>query len=86
MANSRIIAISSLRELELTFHWKSLKEVTNPEIDGPVYLKGNQNTQEVLIRTENGLGEGILIGCHYFSEKFDIKMLGPLPLNFFKIK
>ena len=33
--------------------------------NGSVYLKGNQKTGNVFVRSEDGLGEGILITCQY---------------------
>ena len=33
--------------------------------DGSVFLKGNQKTGNVYMRSENGLGEGILLTCQY---------------------
>ena len=42
-----------------------------------------QKTGNVYIRSENGLGEGILITCQY-DEKFkESSTFGPLPLDFF---
>jgi len=52
--------------------------------DGCVFLKANQKTGNVFIRSENGLGEGILITCQYDQDAEEINTIGPLPLNFFK--
>ena len=56
--------------------------------DGSVFLKGNQKTGNVYIRSENGLGEGILITCQYekdSSESFSYwhvnKMPSPSPFS-----
>ena len=51
--------------------------------DGSVFLKANQKTGNVYIRSENGLGEGILLTSQYeiYSEKSST--FGPLPLDFF---
>jgi len=51
--------------------------------DGSVFLKGNQKTGNVFIRSENGLGEGILITCQYDEEDQESNTFGPLPLDFF---
>ena len=53
---------------------------------GNVFLKGNQKTGEVYIRSENGLGEGILLTCHYDDPSLNSLTYGPLPLSFFVIK
>ena len=51
--------------------------------DGSVFLKGNQKTGNVFIRSENGLGEGILLTCQYEHESKESSTFGPLPLDFF---
>ena len=51
--------------------------------DGCVFLKGNQKTGKVFIRSENGLGEGILITCQYDEDAKKSNTFGPLPLDFF---
>ena len=53
--------------------------------DGSVFLKGNQKTGNVYIRSENGLGEGILITCQYDEDAEESNTFGPLPLDFFCI-
>ena len=51
--------------------------------DGSVFLKGNQKTGNVFIRSENGLGEGILLTCQYDHESYESSTVGPFPLDFF---
>ena len=51
--------------------------------DGSVFLKGNQKTGNVYIRSENGLGEGILLTCQYENDSEESFTYGPLPLGFF---
>ena len=51
--------------------------------DGSVFLKGNQKTGNVFVRSENGLGEGILITCQYDEGANESNTFGPLPLDFF---
>ena len=51
--------------------------------DGGVFLKANQKTGNVFIRSENGLGEGILITCQYDEDVKESNTFGPLPLDFF---
>ena len=50
---------------------------------GSVFLKGNQKTGNVFVRSENGLGEGILITCQFNEDIEESNTFGPLPLNFF---
>ena len=52
--------------------------------NGSVFLKANQKTSNVFIRSENGLGEGILITCQYDEGVKESNTFGPLPLDFFK--
>ena len=51
--------------------------------DGGVFLKANQKTSNVFVRSENGLGEGILITCQYDEGAKESNTFGPLPLDFF---
>ncbi len=85
MAPSSQIALDSLKGMEKFFNWQKLviKSKPNKE-DDPVFLKANQNTGDIHLRTEFNLGEGILISCQHFNEGKDSITLGPLPLDFFK--
>ena len=51
--------------------------------DGSVFLKGNQKTGNVFVRSEEGLGEGILLTCQYEYESKESSTFGPFPLDFF---
>ena len=51
--------------------------------DGGVFLKANQKTGNVFVRSEKGLGEGILITCQYEEDAKESNTFGPLPLDFF---
>ena len=51
--------------------------------DGGVFLKANQKTGNVFVRSENGLGEGILITCQYDEDDKGSNTFGPFPLDFF---
>ena len=51
--------------------------------DGGVFLKANQKTGNVFVRSENGLGEGILITSQYEEDAKESDTFGPLPLDFF---
>ncbi len=53
------------------------------QADGCVFLKANQKTGNVFVRSENGLGEGILITCQYDEDAKASNTFGPLPLDFF---
>ena len=50
---------------------------------GSVFMKGNQKTGEVYIRSEYGLGEGILLTCQYDDPTRNSSTYGPFPLSFF---
>ena len=70
----------------ITEKYSSIKFVNLDSLhaDGSVFLKGNQKTGNVFIRSENGLGEGILITCQYDYESKESCTFGPLPLDFFQ--
>ena len=86
MAPSTKLAIFVLKELEDRFNWNPTKIVIRPNADGPVFLKANQKTGETHIRTEYGLGEGILLSCQHNDQKETAETFGPFPLSFFKSK
>ena len=69
----------------ITKKYSSIKFVNLDSLhaDGSVFLKGNQKTGNVFIRSENGLGEGILLTCQYDHESKESSTFGPLPLDFF---
>ena len=71
--------------LSITEKYSSIKftNLDSLHADGRVFLKGNQKTGNVFIRSENGLGEGILLTCQYDHESKESCTFGPLPLNFF---
>ena len=83
MASCDTNAIEALRSI--TEKYTSIKFVNLDYLhaDGSVFLKGNQKTGNVFIRSENGLGEGILISCQYDDDSAESHTFGPLPLNFF---
>ena len=68
------------RILQLSF--KSFDHISAP---GEVFLKGNQKTGNVFIRSEDGLGQGILLTCQYEDHKIGSKTYGPFPLDFLLI-
>ena len=75
--------IHAVRRIEERFKYNSMKCITMPHSDGPIFLKANQKTGEIHARVEYGLGEGILISCQYHDNSFSSKTVGPFPLDFF---
>ncbi len=53
---------------------------------GNVFMKGNQKTGEVYMRSEYGIGEGILLTCQYNDHSRNSSTYGPFPLSFFMTK
>ena len=87
MAPSASAAVAALRSAEQANGWEALELDPAGEaleaIEGPVFLKANQNTGRFLVRREGGLGEGILITGHSPAEPDAEDTWGPLPLGFF---
>ena len=83
MAFSSHEAISRLRGMESLYHWSPMKIKENPKEEGPVFLKANQKTQDIYIRIESGLGEGILLSCQHNDQNKEADTFGPFPLDFF---
>ena len=79
-AKSAIEALQSIANQYSSIKFENLDSL---HADGSVFLKGNQKTGNVFVRSENGLGEGILITCQYDQEFKDSNTFGPLPLDFF---
>ena len=75
-----IEALQSISKKYSSFQFGNLDEL---HADGSVFLKSNQKTGNVFVRSENGLGEGILITCQYDAEVEESNTFGPLPLDFF---
>ena len=83
MAKSDIEAKIALRTITQKYPFICFKDFEDLKSLGNVFLKGNQKTGEVYIRSEYGLGEGILLTCQYDDlSKYSITY-GPFPLNFF---
>ncbi len=83
MACSAEKSISALKSVENLLNWTPMKIIEVPKEAGPVFLKANQNSGEVRIRIEFGLGEGILISSHHSDLDQPSTTWGPLPLNAF---
>lgn len=83
MASHDHEAIQALRSISKKYPLIKFRNLDSLQADGSVFLKGNQKTGNVFIRSENGLGEGILITCQYDLKLEDSKTYGPFPLDFF---
>lgn len=83
MATSDFDAIAALKSISKRYSFIKFKNQENLSAHGRVFLKGNQKTGNVFIRSENGLGEGILLTCQYDYESREASTFGPLPLDFF---
>ena len=83
MAPSDNSALEALRSISKKYSSIKFGNLNSLHADGSVFLKGNQKTGNVFVRSENGLGEGILITCQYDEETKESNTFGPLPLDFF---
>ena len=84
MAPSDFDAVEALKSISQKYSSVKFRDLESLHAIGRVFLKGNQKTGNVFIRSENGLGEGILLTCQYDHESKESNTFGPLPLNFFK--
>ena len=83
MAPSVNKAIEALQSISKKYSSINFGNLGSLYADGGVFLKANQKTSNVFVRSENGLGEGILITCQYDEGSKESNTFGPLPLNFF---
>jgi len=83
MAPSDTKAIEALQSISNKYSSIKFGNLDSLNADGCVFLKGNQKTGNVFVRSENGLGEGILITCQYEKDAEESNTFGPLPLDFF---
>ena len=83
MASSNMEAIKVLQSISDKYSSIKFNNIDSLFADGSVFLKANQKTGIVFIRSENGLGEGILITCQYDENASESNTFGPLPLDFF---
>ena len=84
MAKSDSDAIETLQSISKKYSTIKFTDLDCLRADGSVFLKGNQKTGNVFIRSENGLGEGILLTCQYENGSKESSTFGPLPLDFFR--
>ena len=84
MATSDNRAIEGLQSISKKYSSIKFGNLSSLHADGGVFLKANQKTSNVFVRSENGLGEGILITCQYDENAKESNTFGPFPLGFFK--
>jgi len=84
MAPSDLEAIAALKSISKKYSFIKFSDLESLNASGSVFLKGNQKTGSVFLRSENGLGEGILLTCQHDNESNRSSTFGPLPLDFFK--
>ena len=83
MAPSDDKAIEALQSISKKYSSIKFDNLALLHAEGGVFLKANQKTGNVFVRSENGLGEGILITCQYDESAKVSNTFGPLPLDFF---
>ena len=83
MASHDKKAIKALKSISKKYYSIKFENLDSLHAEGSVFLKGNQKTSKVFIRSENGLGEGILITCQHNEDNKKSNTFGPLPLDFF---
>ena len=83
MAKSDYEAKNALRMFVQKYPLMHFKDFEKLKATGNVFMKGNQKTGEVYIRSEYGLGEGILLTCQYNDPSQNSLTYGPFPLCFF---
>ena len=85
MASHDYKAIEALQSISKKYSSIKFSGYDCLRAEGRVFLKGNQKTGNVYMRSENGLGEGILLTCQYEIDSEKSSTFGPLPLDFFSI-
>ena len=83
MAPSDNRALEALQSISKKYSSIKFGNLSSLNADGGVFLKANQKTGNVFVRSEKGLGEGILITCQYDEDAKASNTFGPLPLDFF---
>ena len=83
MADHDYEAIKALKSISRKYTAVQFSDLDSLHASGSVFLKGNQKTGNVYIRSEDGLGEGILLTCQYEDKSSKSDTYGPLPLDFF---
>ena len=83
MASCDYVAVEALQSITKKYSSIKFGNLDSLHAHGGVFLKANQKTGNVFVRSENGLGEGILITCQYDEGDKESNTFGPLPLDFF---
>ena len=83
MAKSDKDAKNALKMFVHKYSFMNFKDFEKLKATGNVFMKGNQKTGEVYIRSEYGLGEGILLTCQFNDLSKNSLTYGPFPLCFF---
>ena len=83
MAHSDFDAIEALQSISKKYSSIKFRNLDSLRANGSVFLKGNQKTGNVFIRSENNLGVGILLTCQYEDDYSESLTYGPFPLDFF---
>ena len=76
-------AIEALQSISKKYSSIKFGNLSSLNANGGVFLKANQKTGNVFVRSENCLGEGILLTCQYDNVAKESDTFGPLPLDFF---
>ena len=76
-------AIEALQSIAGKYSSIKFVNLDSLHADGSVFLKANQKTGNVFIRSESGLGEGILLTCQYDENSRKSNTFGPFSLDFF---
>ena len=84
MASNDHEAIKALKSISKKYSSIKFRDLDSLQADGSVFLKANQKSGNVFIRSENGLGEGVLLTCQYDVDSSESLTYGPLPLDFFQ--
>ena len=83
MAPSDNRAIEALQSISKKYSSIKFGNPGSLHADGGVFLKANQKTGNIFIRSEKGLGEGILLTCQFDEDSKESNTFGPFPLDFF---
>ena len=83
MAPSDFHAVTALKTISKKYSAIKFRDLDSLQANGNVFLKGNQKTGNVFIRSENDIGERILLTCQYDEDAKGSNTFGPLPLDFF---
>tara|TARA_A100001388_G_scaffold262625_1_gene232338 strand:- start:241 stop:630 length:390 start_codon:yes stop_codon:yes gene_type:complete len=83
MAPNDFAAVNALRSISKKYTSIKFFDLDSMHAPGRVFLKGNQKTGNVFIRSENGLGEGILLTTQFYEDSKESMTFGPFPLGFF---